>query len=355
MGVVAYQELPPYRAAADTCAAEFVAAGIASPLRYLTTTDETTTADPDVFSEIEIEGAQFVHAVALAHVWLSCGVLPDLTVGHSLGEVAAAYIAGSITLPDAVAVVEARASVVDRLPGRYAVAALGISEQAAGSLIAETDGWLELSVVNAHSTVAVSGDRKAVLAVVEAVRRSGQFAREITVGFPVHTSVLEPLRDELLARLPTGEFAAAPVQFIGGTTGDVVAPGTMFGDYWYANLRHTVRFDHAVESAIRCGADSFIELSASPSLLFAIDQNFEAEPDGPAVLVGSARRDEPLVDALSANIVTAAVADPGYAWGDLDPTGDRRRYGRHRSAGIPARADALDPDVGASRAPGGAA
>jgi mycobactin polyketide synthetase MbtD len=330
MGVAAYQELPPYRAATDTCAAEFVAAGIASPLRYL-----TTTADPGTFSEIEIEGAQFVHAVALAHVWLSCGVLPYLTVGHSLGEVAAAYIAGSITLPDAVAVVAARASVVDRLPGRYAVAALGISEQAAGPLIAETDGWLELSVVNAHSTIAVSGDRNAVLAIVEAVRRSGEFAREITVGFPVHTSVLEPLRDELLAQLPTGEFAEAPVQFIGGTTGDVVAPGTMFGDYWYANLRQTVRFDHAVESAIRCGANSFIELSANPSLLFAIDQNFEAQPDGPAVLVGSARRDQPLVDALSANILTAAVADPGYAWGDLDPTGDGDATGDTDLHGFP--------------------
>lgn len=317
MGVVAYQELPPYRAATDTCAAEFVAAGITSPLRYLTTTD-----DPDTFSEIEIEGAQFVHAVALAHVWLSCGVLPDLTVGHSLGEVAAAYIAGSITLPAAVAVVAARASVVNRLPGRYAVAALGISEQDAGPLIATTDGWLELSVINAHSSVAVSGDRNAVLAIVESVRRGGRFAREITVGFPVHTSVLEPLRDELLAQLPTEEFAEAPVQFIGGTTGDVVAPGTMFGDYWYANLRHKVRFDQAVGSAIRCGANSFIELSANPSLLFAIDQNLEAQTDGPAVLVGSARRDEPLVDALSANIVTAAVADPGYAWRDLDTTAD---------------------------------
>jgi mycobactin polyketide synthetase MbtD len=87
-----------------------------------------------------------------------------------------------------------------------------------------------------------------------------------------------------------------------------------------------VRLDHAFELAIRCGAGSFIELSAHPALLFSIAQIFEADlPKGPAVLVGSARRDEPLVDALSANIVTAAVADPGYAWGDhLDgvPDGD---------------------------------
>lgn len=316
MGAVAYRELPAYRAATDTCAAAFQAAGAPSPLRYLTVTDAAQT-----FSEIEIEGAQFLHAVALAEVWRSCGVLPDFTVGHSLGEVAAAYIAGSISLSDAVGVVAARAAVVDRLPGRYAVAALGISAQAAGPLIAATDGWLELSVVNAASTVAVSGDRDAVLAIVDTVRSGGQFAREVTVGFPVHTSVLEPLGDELRAQLPDSEFRDAPVQFIGGTTGDVVAPGTRFADYWYANLRHTVRFDRAVQAAIRCGARSFIELSAHPVLLFAMGQNFEnsAElPDGPAVLVGSARRNEPLLAALSTNIVTAAVADPGYNWGDLD-------------------------------------
>jgi mycobactin polyketide synthetase MbtD len=318
MGSVAYQELSAYRAETDACVTAFEAAGIVSPLRYLTS--ENTTQQPQVFSEIEIEGAQFVHAVALARVWVSCGLLPDLTVGHSLGEVAAAYIAGSITLPDAVAVIAARAGVVDRLPGRYAVAALGISAHDAGPLIAATDGWLELSVVNSPSTVAVSGDRDAVASIVDTVRSSGQFAREITVGFPVHTSVLEPLRDEFLARLPASEFADAPTQFVGGTTGDVVEPGTKFDDYWYANLRHKVRFDRAVESAIRCGAGSFIELSANPTLQFAMNQIFEVElPDGPAVLVGSGRRNEAVAEELSANIVTAAIADPSFGWSDLDP------------------------------------
>ena len=130
-----------------------------------------TAADvSQTFSEIETQGAQFVHAVALAEVWRSCGMLPDLTIGQSLGEVAAAFIAGSITLSDAVAVVAARAGVVRRLPGRYAMATLGISAEEAAALIAATDGWAELSVVFSASTVAVSGDRDAVPAIVDAVR-----------------------------------------------------------------------------------------------------------------------------------------------------------------------------------------
>lgn len=336
MGAVAYQELPAYRTAIGVCVTAFEASGIGSPLRYLTATD-----DPHTFTEIEVEGAQFAHAVALAQVWLSCGVLPDLTVGHSLGEVAAAYIAGRITLPDAVAVVAARAGVVDRLPGRYAVAALGVGENEARRLITATEGWLELSVVNGPSTVAVSGDRDAVLAIIDAVRGSGQFAREIPVGFPVHTSVLEPLREELRARLPVAQFADAPVLFIGGTTGDLVPAGTDFADYWYANLRHTVRFDHAVESAIRRGATSFIEISANPALAFAMSEIFETRlPKGPAVHVGSARRDEPLLDALAANIVTAAAADPAHAWADLaaPPSDDVRPPGLPGFPNAPMRA-----------------
>ncbi len=316
MGAAAYRALGSYRAAADGCVAVFEAAGVESPLRYLTADGDSRT-----FSEIEVQGAQFVHAVALAEVWRSCGVVADLTIGQSLGEVAAAVVAGGITLPDAVAVVAARAGVVDHLPGRYAMATLGIGAREAGALIAAADGWVELSVVYSDSTVAVSGDRDAVLAVADAVRSGGGFAREITAGFPGHTSLLDRLREEFQRRLPASEFAEAAVQFIGGTTGDVVAPDARFADYWYANLRNTVRLDRAFESAIRCGAGSFIELSAHPALLFSIGQVFESR-EGPAVLVGSAHRDEPLAETLSANIVTAAVADPGYGWGDYLDAGD---------------------------------
>lgn len=307
MGADAYRDLPQYRAAADECADAFTAAGAPSPVRYLTTADGP-------FTETEVEAAQFTHAVALAHVWRSYGVLPDLTVGHSLGEIGAAYIAGAVTLADAAAVVIARAAVVDRLPGGHAVAVLGVDPDAAQQVIAATPGWLELAVVNATSSVAVAGERDAVAAAVAHVRAQGRFAREITVGFPVHTSVLEPLRDDLLRMVPDAVFADTPVQFVGGATGDVVAAGTRFGDYWYANLREIVRFDRAFAAALRCGARTFVELSAHPQLLFAMG---DLLGDTTATLVGSGRRDTPITEALSANLAAAAVAQPGYGWRDM--------------------------------------
>ncbi|KAA0083482.1 SDR family NAD(P)-dependent oxidoreductase [Mycolicibacterium sp. P9-64] len=312
MGVEAYDRLPEYRAETDKCAAAFDTALAASPLRYLLA-DPAVEFAPDAFSQVEIQGAQFVHGVGLARVWSSCGVLPDITVGHSLGEIGAAYVAGAITLADAVGVVVARATLLDGLTGPYRVAVLGITPEEAQAAIAETRGWVELSVVNSRTSVAVSGDTDAIARIVQTVTDRGFFAREIDMRFPAHTSALDPLRPDLESRLPAAAFTETPVQFIGGATAEVVAPGTDFADYWYTNLRNTVRFDRAVRAAVGGGAGAFVELSAHPALRFAMGDLLEDS----AVVVGSGRRGEPLTDTLSANIAAVAVADPGYRWADF--------------------------------------
>ncbi len=318
LGAEMYQRLPVYRAAADDCAAAFVTGGFASPLPYL-----TSQGTPNTFSQTEIQAAQFTHAVALAHVWRSCGIRCDITLGHSLGEVAAAQVAGAITLADAGAVVAARAEVVDGLPGRYGMAVLGVSATEARDLIAAaaTDGaWLELSVVNAATSVVVSGARDAIAAIAGSVRARGRLARVIPVNYPAHTSALEPLRDELTSRLPRARFGEGDMRFVGSATAAVVAPGTEFVDYWYANLRSTVRFDRAVATVIACGARRFVEMSAHPSLLVPLGDLLDESPNlpaGAAVLLGSGRRGQPVIDELSAGIAAAAVADPDYPWAEL--------------------------------------
>ncbi|MFI5511047.1 mycobactin polyketide synthase MbtD [Mycobacterium sp. NPDC051804] len=311
MGTDAYDRSPVYRAHADECAKAFVAAGQPSPLTYL-----TAQADDGDWSQVEIQGAQFIHAVALAHVWQSCGVVPDITVGHSLGEVAAAYIAGRTALADAVTVVVARARAVDRLHGDYRMAALGISVEDAERLLTTVDGWLEVSAVNSQSAVVVSGQLDAVTALVAAASTQGLFARELDVNYPGHTSALEALHDDLSALLPSGQFNDAPVQFIGSATGEAVPAGTGYAHYWYRNLRDTVRFDRAIDAARRHGATRFVELSAHASLLFALEDLTGDGPE-PSLIVGSGRRDEPLVDTLSAGIAVVGVTGPAFGWADL--------------------------------------
>jgi mycobactin polyketide synthetase MbtD len=312
MGADAYRRLPAYRAEVDRCTRAFGAAGLPLPLPYLL---GEVTQD---WSQTQIQGAQFIHAVALAQQWRLCGVLPDITIGHSLGEVAAAYVAGKIELPDAVALVGARATVVDRLAGDYAMAVLGAGVDAARAVIGETAGWLEVSAVNGPSSTVVSGDRQAVLAAVQLAQQRGMFTHQLSVDYPGHTSVLRPFRSHLATLLPRSVFKDGPVRFVGSAFGAEVNSDTDFFDHWYESLCSTVRFDRAVAAAQDWGADTFVELSAHPSLLYPL---VELVDDESAVIVGSGHRDRPITDLLSTNIAAVATADPGYQWADAIPGG----------------------------------
>lgn len=313
MGADAYRRLPAYREAADRCAQAFASGGFPSPLPYLVGDEEREWSRP------EIQGAQFTHAVSLAAVWRFCGVLPDITIGHSLGEVAAAYVAEAISLPDAVALVVARATVVDRLTGRYAMAVLGTGLDIAEALLAETPGWLEVSAVNGPSSTVVAGDHEAVAAAVGLAQQRGIFSQQLSVDYPGHTSALRPLRANLAELTPKSAFRDGPVRFIGSTLGTESTGTADFSDYWYENLCGTVRFDLAVQHARACGADAFVELSAHPSLLYPLGDIV----DNGAVIVGSGRRDRSITDSLSESIAAIATADPGCRWADAVPMADR--------------------------------
>jgi mycobactin polyketide synthetase MbtD len=310
MGADAYRRLPAYRAEADRSAEAFVEAGLASPLAYLIGVREQN------WSRVEIQGAQFIHAVSLAAEWRSHGTLPDITVGHSLGEVAAAYVAGTIGLSDAVGLVGARAAVVDRLTGRYAMAVLGVGVDEALTVIDETPGWLEVSAVNGPSSTVVSGDHDAVAAATRLARQRGTFAHRLSVDYPGHTSALRPLRSEFAELLPNSAFQDGPVKFVSSALAAEVGSDVDFSRYWYESLCSTVRFDQAVVVAQKAGADTFIELSAHPSLLYPLADLVDEES---TVIVGSGHRDESITDVLSASIAAVASADPGCPWIDTIP------------------------------------
>jgi mycobactin polyketide synthetase MbtD len=314
MGADAYRRLSAYREAADRCAHAFLLAGFASPLPYLVGEEERSWSRP------EIQGAQFTHAVSLAEAWRFCGVLPDITIGHSLGEVAAAYVAEAISLPDAVALVVARATVVDQLTGRYAMAVLGTGLDVAESLLAEAPGWVEGSAVNGPSSTVVAGDHDAVAAAVRLAQQRDIFTHQLSVDYPGHTSALRPLRASLGELTPPSAFRDGPVRFIGSTFGAEVGEATDFSGYWYENLCGTVLFDLAVQHARACGADTFVELSAHPSLLYPLGDIVDDES---TVIVGSGHRDRPITETLSASIAAVATADPGCRWADAVPAGNQ--------------------------------
>lgn len=330
MGADAYRRLPAYRETADECGRVFVAAGLPSPLPYLVGEFEQR------WSRTEIQGAQFTHAVSLAAAWRHCGLVPEITIGHSLGEVAAAYVAATITLPDAVALVGARATVVDRLTGRYAMAVLGVGAEDAESVLADAPGWLEVSAVNGPSSTVVSGDHDAVAAAVQLAGRRGIFTHQLSVDYPGHTSALRQLRTGLIDQMPKSAFRRGDARFVGSTFGAEVGSEIEFSEYWYENLCGTVWFDRAVRYAQKAGVDTFVELSAHPSLLYPLSEILDEES---AVIVGSGHRDRSITDSLSASVAAVAIADPGTPWARAIAEGLRPPLRRFPNA--PMRAEHL--------------
>lgn len=318
MGRMLYDHSEAYRAAVEECDKVFHELKQRSPLPYLLDADA-----PADDSAGTVQPALFMQMVGVAAMWRAVGVHPALTVGHSQGEITAAAVAGAQTLRDAVRIVTTRAQIVDdaQLSG-YSMAVVGIDRDECEQLLAREADFAELSVVNSAHILAISGERAAVLRIVEALNAAGKFAKEIRVQYPAHTSYVSTFR-ELLNRTVGDEmdnhsFLPGEVDFIGGTFGDRVDVEQSVMDYWYLNLRNRVRFDRAIAVAADRGADTFIEISEHPTLMLAIQENLAAAaPKGPTQALGTSRRTAENLRDFTHNLATVAVHDADYDWESL--------------------------------------
>ncbi|TCO62330.1 type I polyketide synthase [Actinocrispum wychmicini] len=214
-----------------------------------------------------VQPALFAVMVALARLWQSVGVQPAAVVGHSQGEIAAAHIAGALTLEDAVKAVALRSQALATLAGTGGMAALSVSVDEALRLI---EPWnLEIAAVNSASSVVVAGDLDALKHLIT------EGARAIPVDYASHSPHIDQLRERLLAALSDIKPRQAEIPFYSSLTGGFVDDTTALNtDYWYENLRRTVRFDRAVKALFEGGRRLFIEVSPHPILTPVLDDAF---------------------------------------------------------------------------------
>lgn len=315
MGRLFYDVFPDFRAEADRCAELFEKQFGRSPLSYLL--DEGVPADD---SASVVQPALFTQMAGLAALWRSVGVAPDAAVGHSQGEIAAAYIAGITPLADAVTVVGTRARIADEFPADdYAMAVIAADRDTCESLLARQSGWAELSVINSPSMVGISGQHTTVHQIVERLTEDGVFARVIPVRYPAHTSMIASLgteiRKALVESLGTGEFTGSEIDCIGSTLGTAINPDMPVDQYWFWNLRNVVRFDRAIATASAARIDTFVELAEHPTLQLAIRENLAAlGAERTACVVGTSNRNATDLSEFTANLANLAVHDLNYQW-----------------------------------------
>ncbi|MFJ3778139.1 type I polyketide synthase [Streptomyces sp. NPDC090075] len=235
-----------------------------------------------------VQPALFAVMVSLAAAWQARGVHPDAVIGHSQGEIAAAHVAGALSLDDAAALVALRSRAITELAatvsGGMASVPLPEAEVAAG--LADFGGLLNVAAVNGPSVTVVSGDRDAVEALVAAYVADGVRAKAIPVDYASHSAQVEPLRDTLPALLADVRPRPAHTAFYSTVTGGLLDGTALDPAYWFRNLRSTVRFRQAVEAAHSAGHRAFVEVSPHPVLTLGL-----ADLSGAAV-TGTLRRDD---------------------------------------------------------------
>ncbi|WP_445954602.1 type I polyketide synthase [Streptomyces sp. LNU-CPARS28] len=257
--------------------------------------------DWDLFDELggdnldRVDVAQpvlFAVMVSLAAVWQASGVEPAAVVGHGPGEIAAACVAGVLSLADAARVVALRALAIRELPVQGGLVSLPLPEQGVRELIAAWDGRIELAAVNGPAETVVSGTTEALDELVDRCAAEGVRADVLAVGHGAYSAQVEAVEAHLAQVLAPVVSRPADVSVYSSLTGERLDAGTpMDAGYWYRNLRHTVRFEQAVRALLAEGHGLFAEISPHPVLTTAVRATADATGT-PAVALGSLHRDE---------------------------------------------------------------
>ncbi|WP_086666764.1 type I polyketide synthase [Lentzea kentuckyensis] len=235
-----------------------------------------------------VQPVLFAVMVSLAALWRSAGVRPDAVIGHSQGEIAAAYVSGALSLADAAAVVALRSKA---LTGISRVGGMASVPLPAAVVLDRIEGEpLAVAAVNGPSSTVVSGDRDALERVVEAFREDGVNARTVPVDYASHCDHVEEIRDELLAVLAGIRPRASELPFYSAVTAEPFDTTGLTAEYWYRNLRGTVDFQGAVNRAVDAGHRTFVEVSAHPVVGVGIEALL-AERGVDGFVTGTLRRD----------------------------------------------------------------
>jgi acyl transferase domain-containing protein/acyl carrier protein len=275
------------------------------------------TPDAPALDRVDVvQPVLFAIMVSLAALWTSRGVRPDAVIGHSQGEIAAAYVAGALSLDDAAMVVALRSKALVKVAGSGAMAAVPLPPAEVTAQIGRWDGRISTAANNSPVSTVLAGDSQAIRELVAQYRDAGVRARQIAVDYASHSRHVEPLREQLRDSLADIAPRAGDIPFYSTVTGTELDTSGLDAEYWYKNIRLPVQFAQATEALLGAGHQRFIEISPHPALLVAIEQT--AESTGiQAVATGTLRRDrdcpqEFLRALASAHVRGASVELSGY-------------------------------------------
>ncbi|WNG46512.1 acyltransferase domain-containing protein [Archangium minus] len=269
------------------------------------------------FDRVEVvQPVLFAVQVALAALWRSWGIEPDAVVGHSMGEVAAAHVAGALPLAEAARVICLRSQLLSRVRGQGGMALVELSLDQAREHLRPYEGRLSIAASNGPRSTVLSGEPAALEQVLASLRSQEVFCRLVDVDVASHSPQMDPLAPELERGLAVLAPRAATVPFYSTVVGEVLDSRRLDAAYWARNLRSPVLFFQSMQRLVAAGFELFIEVSPHPVLLPGIEDELR-RGSRPGVAVASLRRGEQERGSLLASLGALYARGAAVDWRKL--------------------------------------
>jgi len=288
MGRELLKEEPVFRDLVIQCDTLFQELSGLSLLEELATSEEHSRINETQMAQPAIFAVQ----TALASLWRSWGVVPEAIVGHSVGEVAGAHVAGILSLEDAVKLVFHRSRLQKRTSGEGAMLAVEMASREAEDLLGRYDHSVSIAAINSPRDVTLSGDAAALKEIAVMLEERQVFCRFLQVEVPYHSAKMEVLRPELWECLRDLQPRSAAIPMYSTVTGSQVIGTELDAEYWWQNIRNPVRFAAAIDGLLQAECNLFLEIGPQPVLAGAIGRCV-AESKREGTVVSSLRRQEP--------------------------------------------------------------
>ncbi|WP_226663733.1 type I polyketide synthase [Microbulbifer aggregans] len=308
MGLELYRQEPVYKTAIDRCSEALKQYSGWSLVDELYNSE-----DPDrIHTTFIAQPAIFASQYALAELMASWGVKPDAVVGHSAGEVAAAYVAGALSFDDAIKVIYHRSSLQHTTEGLGKMLAVALTEEELKPYLSGIEDKVSIAAINSEEALTLAGDEAELEKISEKLDQEGIFARFLKVAVPYHSPVMDRLKTPLIDALKDIKPQKPHTPLYSTVTGELAKEGDFGCEYWPENVREPVLFKRAIERIAKDGYGTFLEIAPHAALASSISKNIERNMNSGGV-VTTLKRDQD--DALMAVMAIAGLQSVGY---DID-------------------------------------
>ncbi len=321
MGRDLYQTEPVFRAALDQCDA-ILRPYLEKPL--LTVIYPTDPSDETIHQTACTQPALFAFEYALYQLWHAWGIQPKVLLGHSVGEVAAACIAGVFSLEDGLKLIAERGRLMQALPQNGSMVAILSDEASVRAAIAPYSAQVSIAAINGPTSVVISGEQSAIAALVATFTTQGIRTRPLQVSHAFHSPLMEPMLATFRTVAASITYHPPRLSLISNLTGTVAGPEISTPDYWVRHVRQTVRFADGIQSLHKLGSQLLLEIGPQATLL-GMARRIPAPEQRDLRYLPSIRHNQPARQTLLSTLGELYEQGIAIDWGAVQQDQQRRR------------------------------